>query len=78
MGTFIQVSVNPNQLSPSLSQQLVRLCPVDIFELKDGQLVINGNQEDECTLCRQCLDATPQGTVVILKRYSGERLTASG
>ncbi len=74
MGIFIQISVQADHFTPEQSQQLVQLCPVDIFELREGELQVNPNEEDECTLCGLCLSAVPQGAITIYKTYSGERL----
>ena len=78
MGVFIQISVDTIRLDPALSQELVTLCPVDIFGLKDGELIVKPEQEDECTLCELCLHAAPAGAIRILKTYSGETLVSQG
>ena len=78
MGVFIQITADAVQINLALAQELVRLCPVDIFELKDGQLVVRPDQEDECTLCGLCLHAAPKRAITILKTYSGETLVSQG
>lgn len=77
MGLFITVECDPAQLSAAQRQQLVQLCPVEIFALADDQIVVRPEQEDECTLCRLCLDAMPPGALRIRKHYNGETLSAS-
>jgi NAD-dependent dihydropyrimidine dehydrogenase PreA subunit len=78
MGIFIQISVDEKQFSPDMSRQIVRVCPVDIFEMDGERLTVKPEQEDECTLCRLCLDAAPAGALTILKTYSGEQLVSQG
>lgn len=78
MGVFIQITVHPERLSSEISHQLVQLCPVDIFELKDGRVSVKGEEEDECTLCRLCLEAAPRGAVTIYKTYCDQRLASMG
>ena len=76
MGIFIQISVDEKQFSPEMSQQIVRVCPVDIFEMEGKRLAIKPEQEDECILCRLCLEAAPAGALTILKTYTGEKLVS--
>jgi NAD-dependent dihydropyrimidine dehydrogenase PreA subunit len=78
MGVFIQITVHKDGLSPALSQQIAAICPVDIFAVEDGQLVIRPEEEDECTLCELCLKAAPPGAIHIYKTYSGETLVSMG
>ena len=78
MGVFIQISVQQDDLSPSLSQQIAGVCPVDIFAVEDDVLVVKPEEEDECTLCELCLKAAPAGAIRIYKTYSGETLISTG
>ena len=56
-----------------LAAKLEEVCPVDIFAAGDGgTLRIVAQNLDECVLCRLCLDATPPGTVRVLKLYEDE------
>ena len=49
----------------------------DIFaQNDDGTLRLVHENLDECVLCELCINATPQGTVKVLKLYSGEALPA--
>jgi NAD-dependent dihydropyrimidine dehydrogenase PreA subunit len=73
-GTFIAVEVDDAAAAdPVLAAKLAEACPVDIFAQQDaaGLQLVEKNL-DECVLCRLCLDATPAGTVKILKLYDGE------
>jgi NAD-dependent dihydropyrimidine dehydrogenase PreA subunit len=78
VGVFIQISLDTTRLDPALSQELVTLCPVDIFDLKEGELIVKLEQEDECTLCGLCLHAAPSGAIRIFKTYGGETLMSQG
>ena len=75
-GVFIEVQVDESVSSdPKLAAKLAEVCPVDIYaQADDGTLAIVEENLDECVLCRLCIDATPAGTVKILKKYSGETL----
>ncbi|MEA2126855.1 MAG: hypothetical protein QOI80_3637 [Solirubrobacteraceae bacterium] len=75
-GVFIEVRVDESVSSdPQLAAKLTEVCPVDIYaQGADGTLEIVEENLDECVLCRLCIDATPAGTVSILKKYSGETL----
>lgn len=78
MGVFIQITVAHNDLSSALSQQIAGVCPVDIFAVEDGRLLVKPDEEDECTLCELCLKAAPPGAIRIYKTYSGETLVSMG
>jgi NAD-dependent dihydropyrimidine dehydrogenase PreA subunit len=70
-GTFIAVEVTDAAAADAaLAAKLTEACPVDIFAQQDGgTLEIVEKNLDECVLCRLCLDATPEGTVKIVKLY---------
>lgn len=78
MGVFIQISVVTEGLSPALSQQIAGVCPVDIYGVEDGRLVVKPEEEDECTLCQLCLKAAPPQAIRIYKAYSDETLISTG
>jgi NAD-dependent dihydropyrimidine dehydrogenase PreA subunit len=75
-GVFIDVEVDESVSSdPQLAAKLTEVCPVDIYaQAGDGTLEIVEPNLDECVLCRLCIDATPPGTVRVIKKYSGETL----
>jgi len=77
MGIFIQIDIENEALSPSLNQQIAAICPVDIYAVADGTLVVRPEEVDECTLCELCLRIAPSGSIRIHKLYSGETLTAA-
>ena len=74
-GVFISVEVDESVASdPAYAAKLEEVCPVDIYANADGRVEIVERNLDECVLCRLCIDATPKGTVRVLKKYSGETL----
>jgi NAD-dependent dihydropyrimidine dehydrogenase PreA subunit len=68
---FINVEVSDAVASdPELAKKLTEVCPVDIFSQNDdGTLKIVRENLDECVLCELCLNATPRGTVKVIKLY---------
>jgi NAD-dependent dihydropyrimidine dehydrogenase PreA subunit len=57
--------------------KLTEVCPVDIYaQSEDGTLRIVEENLDECVLCELCINATPAGSVKVLKLYSGQALPA--
>ena len=59
-----------------LAAKLEEVCPVDIFaaDAEGGTLRIVEENLDECVLCELCLDAAPDGAVVVRKLYDGTEL----
>jgi NAD-dependent dihydropyrimidine dehydrogenase PreA subunit len=78
-GMFIDVEVDDAVArDPELAAKLTEVCPVDIFaQHDDGTLRIVEENLDECVLCELCINASPAGTVKVIKLYSGETLPAS-
>jgi NAD-dependent dihydropyrimidine dehydrogenase PreA subunit len=74
-GTFIAVEVDESARGDAeLAKKLEEACPVDIFAAgEDGVNVVQENL-DECVLCGLCLDASPAGTVKVIKLYDGGAL----
>jgi NAD-dependent dihydropyrimidine dehydrogenase PreA subunit len=74
---FIAVEVDESTArDPELAAKLAEVCPVDIFSNAGGHLEIVEANLDECVLCELCINATPEGAVRVIKRYSGESLPA--
>ena len=75
---FIDVEVDESVARDrELAAKLTGVCPVDIFAQRDdGTLRIVEENLDECVLCELCINATPAGTVKVIKLYSGETLPA--
>ena len=69
--TFIGIEVDDALArDPAVAARLAEVCPVDIYaQGPDGGLELVDGNLDECVLCRLCLDATPEGTVRVLKLY---------
>jgi len=70
-GIFIEVEVDePVARDPEYAAKLEEVCPVDIYATdEDGMLSIVDENLDECVLCYLCVDATPEGTVRVIKLY---------
>jgi NAD-dependent dihydropyrimidine dehydrogenase PreA subunit len=71
-GIFIGVEVDDSVSGDvELARKLEEACPVDIYAATDGGVRIVDENLDECVLCGLCLDASPAGTVRVLKLYDG-------
>ena len=74
-GTFIDVEVSSEVAAdPELARKLEEVCPVDIFLSANGKVEVVQENLDECVLCELCLDAAPDGSVVVKKLYDGTEL----
>jgi NAD-dependent dihydropyrimidine dehydrogenase PreA subunit len=75
---FIDVEVAPEAASdPAVAAKLAEVCPVDIYAVGEGgDLRIVEENLDECVLCRLCIDASPPGSVRVLKLYDNEAALA--
>ena len=78
MGVFIDITLDQDGAAPELRDAIARVCPVDIFVVRDGRLAVDGEEEDECTLCTLCLKLAPPGMIRIRKRYCDETLVSMG
>lgn len=67
MGLFVTVKLDA-AAAGERARRLPEICPVGIFEARDGAVVVVGENEDECTLCDLCLRECP-GAVEIVKEY---------
>ncbi|MEK6326816.1 MAG: hypothetical protein AABM66_04720 [Actinomycetota bacterium] len=77
-GIFIDVEVDDAVAADrELAAKLEEVCPVDIFKAGDSGLEIVDENLDECVLCELCLDAAPDGSVVVKKLYDGTGLRRS-
>jgi NAD-dependent dihydropyrimidine dehydrogenase PreA subunit len=70
---FIDVEVDAAVAGdPALAAKLTEVCPVDIYaQNKGGTLRIVEDNLDECVLCELCINATPPGSVKVIKLYDG-------
>jgi NAD-dependent dihydropyrimidine dehydrogenase PreA subunit len=78
MSVFIHIDILADALPFELAEQIVSLCPVEIFALQEQKLQVQEEREDECTLCDLCLNAAPAGALVIRKLYKDEKLVSRG
>jgi NAD-dependent dihydropyrimidine dehydrogenase PreA subunit len=70
MGTFIRVEIDERKcLGPAKSGECLRICPVNVFEAKDGKIVVKEENEDECTLCNLCLSKCEVSAITIRILY---------
>ncbi len=76
--TFIAVEVDDQVAAdPEVAARLEEACPVDIYaQATDASLEIVEANLDECVLCRLCLDASPPGSVRVIKLYDDEAVLA--
>ena len=74
-GIFIDVEVDDAIAGDAeLAAKLAEVCPVDIFTAQDGRVQTVPENLDECFLCELCLEAAPDGAVVVKKLYDGTEL----
>jgi NAD-dependent dihydropyrimidine dehydrogenase PreA subunit len=74
-GTFMGVEVEDSVAGDvELAKKLAEACPVDIYAATDSGVDIVDENLDECVLCGLCLDASPPGTVKVIKLYDGDAL----
>ncbi len=76
MGVFIQIDLLQDDIPLQTAEQIVSLCPVEIFTIQEQRLCVQLEREDECTLCELCLAAGPVGSVTIRKNYKKEVLVS--
>jgi len=74
-GIFIDVEVDDSiRDDAELAKKLEEVCPVDIFTSDNGKVETVEKNLDECVLCELCLEAAPDGAVVVKKLYDGTEL----
>jgi NAD-dependent dihydropyrimidine dehydrogenase PreA subunit len=67
---FIGVEVDEAVASDAaVAAKLAEVCPVDIYAVEHGHVVLVEENLDECVLCGLCLEAAPDGGVRVLKLY---------
>jgi len=70
MGMFVRVEIDSNRCNePASCARCVKICPVDVFVIRDGRLATVYDNEDECTLCYLCQEQCPQGALRVEKLY---------
>jgi NAD-dependent dihydropyrimidine dehydrogenase PreA subunit len=74
-GIFIDVEVDESIAGDAeLAAKLAEVCPVDIFTADGSRVETVPENLDECVLCELCLDAAPDGAVIVKKLYDGSEL----
>ncbi|MCD6471945.1 4Fe-4S binding protein [Candidatus Aerophobetes bacterium] len=68
---FIQIKIDKDRCQASLNdcRECINICPVDVFQFKDGQIVTIPYNEDECTLCYMCEKKCPDKAIKVVKLY---------
>lgn len=70
MGLFIEVDIIEERcMGIADCGACIRICPVNIFEGKQGIPRIVPKNEDECILCDQCLEECAKDAIDITKKY---------
>ena len=70
MGEFIKVEIDLSKCLQSEDvARWVEVCPVNIFRMVNGQPEVVATNEDECTLCRLCVEACSTDAITIHKLY---------
>lgn len=71
MGLFITVLIEENDcLGVDACGSCLDKCPVNIFAQGEAVPAIDGENEDECTLCNLCIDVCSPKCIVIKKEYA--------
>ena len=72
-GVFIAVELDGSVARDGeLAARLAEVCPVDIYRQGSNGVEIVPENLDECVLCELCLNASPPGTVRVIKRYDDD------
>lgn len=70
MGEFVHIVIDEKKFVNSDDMKAcANSCPVGIFEMKSGRLHVVEENEDECTFCGLCIEASPNGAIKIEKLY---------
>ncbi len=69
-GVFINIEIDDAVAGDAAyAAKLEEVCPVDIYADAGGRVEIVRENLDECVLCNLCVEATPPGSVDIIKLY---------
>ena len=70
MGMFIKLEIDSRRCVGSKQcDRCIDVCPVDIFCLDKGLVNINADNEDECILCKLCIENCAPRAIRIKKSY---------
>lgn len=60
--SVVKVRITIDRVKCNLCNLCVRLCPTNVFKIKDGFIVI---EEDICIICYGCIRLCPVGAISI-------------
>ena len=70
MGYFVEIDIAKDKcVGTKECGACIKVCPVNIFEEKDGMPTTIPKNEDECILCDLCLDKCTPNAISISKKY---------
>ena len=77
-GLFIAVEVDPAVAGDrDIAAKLADVCPVDIYHAGERGVEVVPEHLDECVLCELCLNASPPGSVKVIKLFDNGKLLAA-
>jgi NAD-dependent dihydropyrimidine dehydrogenase PreA subunit len=70
MPEFIRVEIDRSKC-PGISRcgRCVKVCPVNIFSIKEDDPALEEDHQDECTLCGLCLKECGSNAIIVRKLY---------
>jgi NAD-dependent dihydropyrimidine dehydrogenase PreA subunit len=78
-GMFIDVAVEASAAEDrGIAKKLEEFCPVGIFDASGEKLRVVEENLDECVLCDLCIEAAPNGAVMVKKLYQQTPLEETG
>ena len=70
MGLFVEVKIDQSKLtSLEARRKVASVCPVDALVATEEGLLVNPENEDECTFCDLCVQKAPRGAIRVVKTY---------
>ena len=70
LGMFVKVKINQKKFtSQDELWNTVKYCPVNVFKFEGGRVIIDEENEDECTFCNICIENSPEDGIEIIKLY---------
>ena len=70
MGLFVELKIDNSKFSsPEEMREVAGVCPVDALVAKEEGIVVDPENEDECTFCDLCIRKAPKGAIQVVKTY---------